>query len=142
MRPCCCVHSIRRNLCKIFQAFYVLQKMIFVMKLTSLRSLIRTKSSFDGVSIGVWWASIVHFHASFKTYYESKRKLLPQFFTFYVSLMGYLVNIANQCLNLKHSFFFSISRYLLIWFCFMGISRKTWDLKPSQMTIFLYVTGM
>ena len=121
----CCVHSIRRNLCKIFLAFYILQKVIFVMKLTSLRSLIRTKSSFDGVSIGLWWASIVCFHASFKTYYESKRKLLPQFFTFYVSLMGYLVNIANQCLNLKYSFF---GFYIMV---FINLILRYGDIKEN-----------
>ena len=58
-----------------------------------------------GVSIGLWRASIGRFHASLKTYSESKRKLSPQLFTFYVSLMGYLVSIANQCLNSKYYFF-------------------------------------
>ena len=58
-----------------------------------------------GVSIGLWRASIGRFHASFKTYSEGKRKLSPQLFTFYVSLMGYLVSIANQCLNSKYYFF-------------------------------------
>ena len=58
-----------------------------------------------GVSIGLWRASIGHFHASYKSCYEGKRKLSPQFFTFYASLMVYLVNIANQCLNSKYSFF-------------------------------------
>ena len=58
-----------------------------------------------GISIGLWRASIGRFHASFKTYSEGKRKLSPQLFTFYVSLMGYLVSIANQCLNSKDYFF-------------------------------------
>ena len=57
------------------------------------------------VCIGVWCASIERFHASYKSCYKSKRKLSPQFFTFYASLMTYLVNIANQCLNSKYSFF-------------------------------------
>ena len=69
-----------------------------------------------GVSIGLWHASIGHFHASYKSYYEGKRKLAPQFFTFYASLLAYLVNIANQCLNFKYSFLVSILWYLLIWF--------------------------
>ena len=58
-----------------------------------------------GVSIGLWRASIGRFHASYKSYYEGKRKLSRQFFTFYASLMEYLVNIVNQCLNPKHAFF-------------------------------------
>ena len=58
-----------------------------------------------GVSIGLWHASIGQFQASYKSCYECKRKLSPHFFTFYASLMAYLVNIANQCLNLKYSFF-------------------------------------
>ena len=70
MHPYCCLHSIRRNFCKIFLTFYILQKVIFVMTLTTLRSLIRTKSSF----------------------------------------MGYLVNIANQCIN---------SKYYFLGFCIM-----------------------
>ena len=58
-----------------------------------------------GVSIGLWRASIERFHASYKSCYEGKSKLCPQFFFFYVPLMTYLVNIANQCLNSKYSFF-------------------------------------
>ena len=58
-----------------------------------------------GVSIDLWRASMGHFHASFKSHYEDKKKLSLQFFTFYAWLMGYLVNIANQCLNSKYSFF-------------------------------------
>ena len=58
-----------------------------------------------GVSIGLWCASIGRFHASYKSCCEGKRKLSPQFFTFYASLMAYLVNIANQCHNSKYSFF-------------------------------------
>ena len=77
------------------------------MKLTTLRSLMRTNPHLMRVSIGLWRASIRRFHASFKSCYESKRKLSPQFFTFYVSFRGYLVNIANQCLNSKYFFFFS-----------------------------------
>ena len=53
----------------------------------------------------MWRASIEYFYASYKSYYECKRKLSPQFFTFYASLMAYLANIANQCLNSKYSFF-------------------------------------
>ena len=45
----------------------------------------------------LWCASIGRFHASYKSYYEGKRKLLTLFFTFYASLMSYLVNIA--CVN-------------------------------------------
>ena len=55
--------------------------------------------------IGLWGATIARFHASCKSYYESERKLSPRLFTFYASLVGYLVNIANQCLNSKYSFF-------------------------------------
>ena len=55
--------------------------------------------------IGLWGATIARFHASYKSYYESERKLSPRLFTFYASLVGYLVNIANQCLNSKYSFF-------------------------------------
>ena len=55
--------------------------------------------------IGLWGATIARFHASYKSYYESKRKLSPRLFTFYAWLVGYLVNIANQCLNSKYSFF-------------------------------------
>ena len=55
--------------------------------------------------IGLWGATIARFYASYKSYYESKRKLSPRLFTFYASLVGYLVNIANQCLNSKYSFF-------------------------------------
>ena len=116
MHPYCCLHSIRRNLCKIFLAFYVLQKVIFVTKLTTLRSLIRSKSSFDGVSVGLWRASIGRFHASYKAYYESKKKLSPQFSTFYASLQEYLVNIANQCLNSKYYFF---GFYILVFINFI-----------------------
>ena len=46
-----------------------------------------------GVSIGLWRASIGRFNASSKPYYQGKMKLSPQIFTFYVSLMAYLVNI-------------------------------------------------
>ena len=71
-----------------------------------------------GVSIGLWRASIGRFHASLKTYSESKRKLSPQLFTFYVSLMGYLVSIANQCLNSKYFFGFYIMVFInLILLC-------------------------
>ena len=56
-------------------------------------------------SIGLWCASIGCFHAFYKSYYEGKRKFWPKFFIFYESLMGYLVNIANQCLNSKYFFF-------------------------------------
>ena len=58
-----------------------------------------------GVSISLWRASIGRFHASYKSYYEGNSKLSPQFFTFYTSLMAYLVNISNQCFNSKYSFF-------------------------------------
>ena len=58
-----------------------------------------------GVTIGLWRARIGRFYASYKSYYEGKRKLSPQFFTFYASLMGYLVSIVNQCLNSKYSVF-------------------------------------
>ena len=78
------------------------------MKLTTLRSLIRTKSSFDGGqyrSMASQYRTFSCFFFMFSSYYEGKRKLSPQFFTFYASLIGYLVNIANTCLNLKHSFF-------------------------------------
>ena len=44
MHPYCCLCSIGKYLCKIFLALYVLQKVIFVMKLTALRALIKTKS--------------------------------------------------------------------------------------------------
>ena len=58
-----------------------------------------------GFSIGLWHASIGRFHASSKSYLQGNMKLLPQFFTFYVSLMAYLENVTNQCLSLKYSFF-------------------------------------
>ena len=38
-------------------------------------------------------ASIGHFYAPLKKYYLSERKLSPQFFTLFPSLMTYLVNI-------------------------------------------------
>ena len=53
------------------------------------------------VSIGLWRASIVRFYASYKFYYKGEPKLLPEFFTFYASLMEYIVNIANQYFNSK-----------------------------------------
>ena len=58
-----------------------------------------------GVSIGLWRASIERFHAFFKSYYEGKRKLSPQFFNFHASPMPYLVNIVKQCPNWKYCFF-------------------------------------
>ena len=72
-----------------------------------------------GVSISLWSASIGHFHASYKSYYEDQRELSPQFFNFYASLMECLVNIANQYRNSKYSFFgFSIMVFInLILLC-------------------------
>ena len=64
------------------------------------------KVSYGPVSIGLWRASIGRFHVSYKSYHERRRKLSPQFFTFYASLMAYLVNIANQCLNSEYFIFF------------------------------------
>ena len=57
------------------------------------------------ISIGLWRRSIGRFQASYESYYEGKRQLSPLLFTFYVSLMAYLVNIANQFVNSKNSFF-------------------------------------
>ena len=71
-----------------------------------------------GVSISLWRDSIVRFHASSKSYYQGKRKLSPKFFTFYASLMAYLVNIINQCLSSKYSFGFYILVFInLILLC-------------------------
>ena len=95
-----------------------------------------------GVSIGLWRASIGRFYASYKSYYEGKRKPSPQFFTYYASLMAYLENVANQCISSKYSFFGFLLWYLLISLCCVGILRKTRDLKPSQMTMFLYVNNI
>ena len=57
------------------------------------------------VSIGLWRANIGGFHASSKSYYQGKKKRSPKFFSFYASLTAYLVNITNQYLSLKYSFF-------------------------------------
>ena len=67
-----------------------------------------------GVSIGLWRASIGCFHASYKSCYEGKRKLSPQFFTFYALLMAYLVNIANQCLNSFFGFYIVVFFNLIL----------------------------
>ena len=61
--------------------------------------------------MGLWRASTERFHASYKSYYESKRKISPQIFTFYASLTAYLVNIANQCVNSKY---YSFGLYILV----------------------------
>ena len=59
----------------------------------------RQNAHLMGVSIYLWRASIGHFHTSYKSYYEGKRKLSLQFFTFYALLTAYL-----QCFNSKYSF--------------------------------------
>ena len=79
-----------------------------------------------GVSIGLWRASIGRFHASYKSYYEGKRKLSRQFFTFYASLMEYLVNIVNQCLNPKHAFF---GFYIMVFINLILLCR---DIEENQ----------
>ena len=67
MHPYCCLHSIRRNLCKIVLAFCLAGD--FCHETDNIKV-----SDLMGVSKGLWRASIGRFHASFKSYYESKRK--------------------------------------------------------------------
>ena len=86
-----------------------------------------------GVSIGLWQASIVRFLASSKSYYESKRKLSRQFFTFYASLMGYLMN-TNQYLSSKYSFYtFNILVFInLILLCGDIEENRKLKTKPNH----------
>ena len=78
-----------------------------------------------GISIGLWRASIGHFRPSYKSYYEGKRNLSSQFFTFYASLMAYVVNIANHCLNSKYSFF---GFYILV---FINLILLCWNIEEN-----------
>ena len=78
-----------------------------------------------GVTIGLWCAGIGCFHASYKSYYKGKRNLSPQCFTFYASLIKYLVNNANQCLNSQYSFF---GFYILV---FINFILLCWDIEEN-----------
>ena len=78
-----------------------------------------------GVTIGLWCSSIGCFHASYKSYYKGKRNLSPQCFTFYASLIVYLVNNANQCLNSQYSFF---GFYILV---FINFILLCWDIEEN-----------
>ena len=140
MHPYCCLWSIRRYLCKIFLPLYVLQKVI-CNENDNIRVIDKDKIL---ISWRLVWRSFGEgcFHAFSKSYYQGKKKLSPQFFTFYASLMAYLVNITDQCLSSKYYFLgFNILVFInLILLC--GDIEENPGPKPKPNDNLSVCTGM